>query len=421
MPTLAELDLFSMPLETAELAHDPLPWFDKARQVHPWAAKWEKFGYVITEYAAMRELFGRDDTLRPPYADVVDALGQQGTPWGRFTREQMISLPVEQHRLLRDTFAAKFTPRNANTLRPMMRETISALLDEWAPRAEIDFEEFASHFPISVMFTLVGAPREGIALLRDDLEAIGLAHSYELDRFPRIQEGMVRLEKFVQDTIAERRAKARDLGETNGVEDLLALLIRTGDEGNISHRQLTDLIMFFFLAGYDTSKNVLTYTMYTLLDYPEIYERCAVDHEYCRNVIEEALRWYNPSTVARFVDTEFEYRGVTFPKDTMLFFPLSISGHDAKAFPDGERFDPERPIDPQKRQIAFALGKHMCLGQYIARAQLQEALHLVAQRMRQPRLVGDVGWRPFPGSWGLRGLPIAFTPGRAEALAMEPA
>jgi cytochrome P450 len=161
--------------------------------------------------------------------------------------------------------------------------------------------------------------------------------------------------------------------------------------------------------------------MYTLLDHPEIYARCAEDYDYCRNVIEEALRWYNPSTVARFVDTEFEYRGVAFPKDTMLFFPLSISGRDPTAFPDGERFDPERAIDPQRRQIAFALGKHMCLGQYIARAQLQEALHLVAQRMRQPRLTGEPGRRPFPGSWGLVGLPIAFTPGEAKVEALEPA
>jgi cytochrome P450 len=421
MPTLAELDLPSLRLGDAALAHDPLPRFAEARTVHPWLAKWEEFGFVITEYTAMRELFGRDDTLRPPYADVVDKLGQQGTPWGRFTREQMISLPVEQHQLLRSTFAAKFTPRNANTLRPMMRETIGRLLDDWAPRGTIDFEEFASHFPISVMFTLVGAPQEGIALLREDLEAIGLAHSYELGRFPRIQEGMVRLDRFVQDAIAERRADAGSRGDTDGVEDLLELLIRTGDEGNISHRQLTDLIMFFFLAGYDTSKNVLTYTMYTLLDYPEIYERCATDYDYCRNVIEEALRWYNPSTVARFVDTEFEYRGVIFPKDTMLFFPLSISGRDPGAFPDGERFNPERPIDPQHRQIAFALGKHMCLGQYIARAQLQEALHLVAQRMRQPHLTGEPGWRPFPGSWGIDGLPISFTPGEAKVSALEPA
>ena len=299
----------------------------------------------------------------------------------------------------------------------MMRKTITRLLDDWAPRGRIDFEEFASYFPISVMFALVGAPLEGIGLLRDDLEAIGLAHSYELDRFPRIQEGMIRLEEFVEETIAARRAEPR----RDGVEDLLELLIRTGDEGDIAHRQLVDLIMFFFLAGYDTSKNVLTFTMYTLIDRPEIYQRCADDYEYCRKVIEEALRWFNPSTVARYVDEDFVYRDVLLPKDTMLFFPLSISGHDPIVFPDGDRFDPERPIEPEKRHLAFALGKHMCLGQYIARAQLQEALHQVAQRIRDPKRVGEVGWRPFPGAWGLKGLPIEFTPGEARVREPEPA
>ncbi|PEQ12014.1 hypothetical protein B2G71_14655 [Novosphingobium sp. PC22D] len=417
MRDLDDLDLYHLPMGDQAMGDDPWPHFDAARARHPWLACWDEFGYVFTEYAAMRELLGQDDKLRPPYADLVGQLGQEGTPWGRFTGEQMIALPSDQHRLLRNTFAAKFTPRNANALRPMMRETISRLLDEWAPRGQIDFEEFSSHFPISVMFSLVGAPHEGVTLLRDDLEAIGLAHSYQLDRFPRIQEGMVRLERFVEETIARRRAEPR----TDGSEDLLELLIRTGDEGDISHRQLTDLIMFFFIAGYDTSKNVLTYTMYTLLDHPEIYERCAEDHDYCRRVIEEALRWFNPGTVARYVDTEFEFRGVRFPKDTMLFFPLSISGRDPGAFERAGTFDPDRVIDPNKRQIAFALGKHMCLGQYIARAQLQEAIHQVAQRIRHPRLAGEVHWRPFPGTWGIRGLPIAFTPGEAHVREAEPA
>jgi cytochrome P450 len=55
----------------------------------------------------------------------------------------------------------------------------------------------------------------------------------------------------------------------------------------------------------------------------------------------------------------------------------------------------------------------MCLGQYIARAQLQVALHQIAQRMKDPKLDGPVGWRPFYGTWGLKGLPITFTPAAA--------
>ena len=412
MQTLADLDLPHLAMDDPKFGEDPLPHFAEARRQHPWLAN-SIYGTVITEYAAMRDLFGRDDQLRPPYKDVVGMLGQEGTPWGRFTEEQLISLPVDQHKFLRDTFASKFTPRFANQLRPLMKATIGKLLDEWAPKGAFDFELFASHFPISVMFALVGAPHEGIALLRDDLEVIGLAHSYQLDLFPRIQEGMVRIDEFVQRSIAERRANPHA-----EPQDLLDLLIETSDSGNVDHRQLVDLIMFFFIAGYDTSKNVLTYTMYTLLDHPDIYERCAVDLDYCRKVIEEGLRWFNPSTVARFVDKPFEYRGVTFPKDQMLFFPLSISGRDPGTFEDADTFNPDRVNDPANRMLAFALGKHMCLGQYIARTQLQEALHQVAQRIRHPRLAGEVGWRPFFGAWGLKGLPIEFEVGEAVA---EPA
>jgi cytochrome P450 len=314
-------------------------------------------------------------------------------------------MPPDQHRLVRDTFAPKFTPRFANQLRPMMRDTVTKLLDEWVPKGRFDFEEFASYFPISVMFSLVGAPHEGIRLLRDDLEAIGLAYSLEKERFPRIQEGMVRLEGFIDDVIANRRGRRR----ADGAEDLLDLLVRAGDDGNINHRQLADLISFFFIAGYDTSKNVLTFTMYTLLKYPEVYRRCAEDHDYCRKVIEEALRWFNPGTPSRFVNYDFVFRDVLLPKDAMLFFPLSISGRDPGAFPEADVFDPDRIVDPDKRHIAFGLGKHMCLGQYIARNQLQEAIHQIAQRMRDPKLDGEIGWRPFHGTWGLRGLPITFT------------
>jgi cytochrome P450 len=58
----------------------------------------------------------------------------------------------------------------------------------------------------------------------------------------------------------------------------------------------------------------------------------------------------------------------------------------------------------------------MCLGQFIARAQLEEGLHLIAQRITKPRSRGPVGWRPFPGVWGIRGLPIEFEPAEARVV-----
>jgi hypothetical protein len=105
MQTLDQLDLPFLEMENPDFGANPYPHFEAARAKHPFLAR-TSLGIVITEYQAMRDLFGRDAELRPPYADVVKVLGQENTPWGDFTERQMISLPVETHRFLRDTFAA---------------------------------------------------------------------------------------------------------------------------------------------------------------------------------------------------------------------------------------------------------------------------------------------------------------------------
>jgi cytochrome P450 len=404
---VSQLDLPHLAMETQAFSESPLGQFDLARSKHPWLAT-SKFGLVVTEYTAMRDLYRMDDRMRPSFDGIVERLDAKGTPWGRFTEEQLIALPSSQHRLLRNAFALKFTPRFANGLRPLMRDTVTALLDRWAPKGEFDFEEFASYFPISVMFALVGAPAAALAGIRDDLEAIGLAMSLQKERMPRINEGMVRLERFVEDLFAERAKDPHD-----EAADLLDIIMDIGSLDGVTRQQLVDMVMFFFIAGYDTSKNVMTYTMYTLLSHPDIYKRCAVDVGYCRKLIEEALRYFNPGTAFRFVDQDMVYRNVLLEKDTMLFFPLSISGRDPGSFANASVFDPDRPVDQNKRQIAFGLGKHMCLGQHIARAQLEEAFHQIPKRLKDPELAGAFGWRPFFGTWGLKGLPIRFTPTEA--------
>jgi cytochrome P450 len=410
MQTLAELDLPHLPVDEPAFAADPVRYFREARKQHPWLAT-SSVGLLIHDLTAIRELLGQDDKLRPAYEGIVEVLGAHGTPWGRFTENQLISLPPQTHRLLRDTFAAKFTPRFANQLRPMMQATVTRLLDEWAPKGRIDFEEFSSYFPISNMFTLVGAPIEEIPAIRSSLETLGLAFAMDKNKMPAIQEAYGRLEDLVQRLIADRRANP----ESGSQEDLLHLLINTGDEGGITARELADLIIFFFIAGYDTSKNVLTHTMYMLLRNPQVYERCAADHDYCGKVVEEALRYFNPGSVPRIANEDLPFRDVLIPKDSMIWFNVNIAGRDAGVFEDPDAFDPDRRIQPNQRHVAFSLGKHMCLGQYIARAQLQEALHQIAQRMRNPRLAGEVRWRPYPGTWGLKGLPIEFTPAEAKA------
>ena len=110
MTALAELELPHLPMDEPRFAADPMPYLAEAKTQHPWLAK-SAFGLVVTEYKAMRELLVDDKRLRPSYDGIVQLMGAEGTPWGRFTEEQMIALPTDQHAVLRGLFAPRFTPR----------------------------------------------------------------------------------------------------------------------------------------------------------------------------------------------------------------------------------------------------------------------------------------------------------------------
>jgi cytochrome P450 len=401
MQRAAELDLPFLTMDQDQFAEDPFPHFAAARAAHPWLARWT-LGYVVTDYQAMRDLFAMEGKMRMLYDNIVAIMEAEGTPWGNFQQRHMLSMSGAPHKRVRDVLAASFTPRQANMHRPLMQAVIKGLLDEWAPRGAFEFEEFASYFPITVMCRLIGADPAVIPGLRSAMEAIGLSTSMDKRWLPAMQEGVITMENFVDQLIADRRAGKRVSEES----DLLDLLMQVHADGGLSDRELGDVLIFLFVAGYDTSKNMLTLTMRLLLDRPDIYRRCGEDHDYARKVVEEAFRYHSTTSSQRILDDDIAYRDLVLEKDAIVWFPLSVASHDARLGEDAESFDPDR--ERASPHIGFGLGPHICLGQYIARAQIHEGLHLIAQRLGNPTTTGPQGFRPFPGTWGIRGLPVAF-------------
>ncbi len=319
-------------------------------------------------------------------------------------QDLMLGKSGADHARIRGSVAAAFTPRNANLHRQRMRELISGLLDEWAPKGGFDFAEFAAHFPIRVMCGLIGAAPEAIPAVRKSLEAQGMSYCLDPSMLPALEAAYDQLWTFVDDLIDEHRRSGAD-----NPDHLLGVMIAANDAGQISDVEMREMLIVFFAAGYDTSKNMLTLIMYRMLQHPQEWIRCADDRPYCNKVVEEVMRLHSPSNTYRTVTEEFVYRDVRFPKDTLLFFTLSQAGRDPSAFADADEFRPER--EHRNRHMAFGRGAHICIGQYLARAQIEEALHLVAQRITRPRLAGEVTWRTFLGSWGILTLPITFEPG----------
>jgi cytochrome P450 len=401
MPAITDLDLPHLPLESAEFAANPWPFIETARRRHPWLGT-SAFGYFVHGYHAAKDLLSMDDQLRASYDEFIAFYDVEGTPWARFMREQLLALSGPQHARIRRSVGDAFTPRNINRYIPQIRRVISALLDTWAPKGQFDFADFATYFPITVLCGLFGTPPEEIPMVQDALEAQVEFTTLNRDVTSKFLAGYDVLWNFCDQIIVEREKSGKDEGT------LLDRLIAAKTSGDIDGTELRFLLMILFPAGFDTSKNMLTLTVHHMLARPDLWRRCAADAPFCHKVVEEMFRYHGVTTMFRTVAEPFEYDGVRFPTGAKIVFGNSLASRDPSTFSNPDTFDPER--DHSERHIGFGRGVHLCLGQHLAKIQIAEGLHLITQRLTEPRLVGEVQWRPYLGVSGPRSLPLAFTP-----------
>ncbi len=395
---ISELDLVELPIEDMAFSANPDPAIEEARRKHPWLSRFSH-GYIVHNYQAMRELLPQDDKLHIAVGSVVEIMGAKGSPWGNFMEDMMIAMRGADHRRVRGAVEPFFKPRNVVRHQQRMREVISELLDEWLPKGEFDFCEFASQFPITVMFGLIGGDPADLPRIQGALETQGLSYSMDATLLPDMEAAYTLMMDYTDELIARRRANGEQ-------DDLLQALIRAEDEGELLPREVRELLYFLFGAGYDTSKNQLTLAISMLMDKPDLWKRCAEDRQYCVLAVEEAFRLASPSNLPRITLEDIVYEGVRIPKGTHLMFLTNVATRDPRTVADPLVYDPGR--DQTNRHLAFGRGAHQCLGMHMARLQIEEALHLITQRMSKPTIAGSLSYRRFPGTWGIASLPIRF-------------
>lgn len=398
MQSLNDIEMVRLPIASSEFGKDPLLFLEAARLKHDWLAT-SDLGYVVTAFRAIDDILRLDGKLKMPGEEIVHIMGAEGTGWGRFAVDQMLVSSGERHNRLRGSVKGAFGPGSVKELRPIMRATVSKIIDEWTPRKSFDFAKFAAEFPVKVMFALLGTPTDRLPEIAACLEIHGESFNLEVEKMPIIEKGYQTLWRFVDGVIQDR-------GPNGGKGDLLDEMIAANTAGTLTDVELRQLLILLFAAGYDTTKNLLILLMHSMLQHPEIYRRSAEDFDYVKKVVKEQLRFATPSNTMRTVTEPFEYRGVLIPKGTMLIFPISLSGRDPAVFKDPHLFNPDRP--ERNPSQAFGRGMHLCLGMFLAVANVEEGLHLIAQRIINPRLVGEISWKLFPGVWGITILPIAF-------------
>ena len=393
-----------LPVESAAFAANPAPYLREAQGRHPWLARFSQ-GYVVHGHKAVCDLLADDENLHSGFGPVIDFYQARGTMWGRFMDEIIMARPGSspEHKRLRVSIGKALTPRRAQEARAMVGRIVENLLDAWAPGGAFDFFEFASFIPVSAAFGLIGISTGSVPSIRGALENQLLSVTLDPKAKPLFMAGWDTMWKFADELVSEREAK----GDFGG-DKLLDALIAAKQAGQLDETELRFMLLTLIFGGYDTTRNQLTVTMKLAMEHPDIYARCARDLKYCGKVADEALRHTPTVSPFRRAARDFAYDGFRFREGDTLVIAIPLSGHDRTVFAEPDQFDPARPN--ANRHAGFGRGGHICVGQFLARVLMEETLHRVARRLRNPRVEGEIEWRAFLGAYGLKRLPIAFDP-----------
>ena len=165
--------------------------------------------------------------------------------------------------------------------------------------------------------------------------------------------------------------------------------------------------MLLFIAGHETTVNLIGNGLLALLRHPAELERLRATPGLLGSAVEELLRFDSPvQRTARITNAEVEVGGNTLPAGAFVVTAIGAANRDPRHFPDPDRLDIGRS---ENRHIAFGFGIHFCLGAPLARVEGQLALGALMQRMPKLRLAGpDLQWRESSTLRGLKALPVEF-------------
>ena len=398
--SLSELDLPTVQFDFAEAEEQRNALLALSKE--SWIAK-GVFAYPIFKYEDCVAIL-RDKRWHSAAALAAEAFGVNDPRLKERRRESILSAEGEVHTRLRRLVAPSFSPRAADRLRPFMREVMNSLIDPVAKNGKCDLAtDICDPYPIPIICELLGAPKKDWQLFsrwaEDVLRIFNATASEELDIIFKAQD---ELGEYTRQLIADRRSRPAD--------DLITSLIAAEEAGDkLDEAELEMMVEAVIVGGTDTTRNQLGCSIALFAEHPEQWKLLAEQPELAGKAVEETMRYFGAvRATGRFASEDIEYKGVLFPKGTLVTPSLSIANRDETVFNDANIFDITREPAGQP-QMTFGSGIHSCLGAALARAEQQEALPIMAKRMKNLRINGAVTWKPSTVAiFGPENMPISF-------------
>ena len=392
-------EVLAVPADRGACPFDPPPAYDQVRELNP-VAPVKLFdgstAWMLTRHEDVRAVLQdrrfSADGAKPgfPYTSPVRRVLAT-------SNKTFIRMDDPEHARLRRMLTSDFIVKRVEELRPRIRAIAVDLLEAMTrDRDHADLvTEFALPLPSLVICLLLGVPYEDHAYFQKC--------SSTLLRDSSSPEEVQAAREDLNNYIRQLAESKRDGGE----DDIISRLMRRGD---LSRDEVATMGTLLLVAGHETTANMTALSVLTLLRNPEEMERLRSDSTLIRGAVEELLRYLSIVHVglARVATEDVEVGGRTIHAGEGVLLMINAANRDHAVFPDADRVDVGRDA---RRHLAFGFGVHQCLGQPLARAELQIALDVLLNGLPGLRLAvpfEEISFRHDMLVYGVHSLPVAW-------------
>jgi cytochrome P450 len=340
----------------------------------------------VSRYAGVKEVLGRAEEFGNDFQGegtaAISSLRESFSSGHRRMfdevkgRERMFLTEIDgdAHRRRRRVAAHLFTPRRVAELQPLSQRFVDEVLDESAARGAADVDYCSWRIPACVSAALLGFPISDVEMVVgwcDEIEAF-LFGATGVERLEASYHAHRAMEEYVLQMLADHRSGRR----TTQLMDALL----TAEEGEVlSEAEVANMVLHVQLAGFETTRILLSGGLYALLRNREQWERLVAMPELAAPATEELLRYTSPAQWTGRVPLRDATIGeeTVAPGDT-LYVLFASANHDPEVFEDPETLDITR--ENAKQHVAFSHGIHHCLGAALARLEGQIWFGTLARR-----------------------------------------
>ncbi|MFD8964378.1 cytochrome P450 [Streptomyces sp. NPDC059568] len=355
--------------------------------------------WLVTRYAEQRALLADPrvsaDITRPGYPN-----GAPLPPGGGSI--SFILMDDPEHARLRRMVTAPFAIKRVQALRPAIQKIVDELIDTMlaGPKPVDLVDAFALPMPSLVICELLGVPYSDHDFFQNNSKTI-INRDTEPER--RVA-AMQALNAYLDELLAKKLAAPAD--------DLLSGLAERVKGGELTRQEAAQMGVLLLIAGHETTANMIALGTLALLEHPDQLAllRDNDDPELVTSAVEELLRYLNivHNGRRRVALEDIDIAGRTVRAGEGLIMANDIANRDPDAFPEPDRLDLTRDA---RHHIAFGFGIHQCLGQPLARLELQIVYSTLYRRIPTLQLATDIDQIPFKhdGSvYGVYELPITW-------------